>query len=88
MQISSYIIILISLLYADFTEPYYVFVSTGTTKYDGYIIFISRTRSGIFFACFYAHARVMTQSEESGSELQVKILIDSLQVIGVAICDN
>ena len=33
------------------------------TKYDGNIL-ISRARSRIFWACFYEHARVMTQSEE------------------------
>ena len=38
----------------------------------------------LFGAYFYAHAHVMTQSEEPWMNL----VIDSLQVIGVAICGN
>ena len=79
------------------SEPYYVFpyvywFLSKTTKYDG------NTKNSFpehvaefFFACFYAHARVMTQSEEpwrnrAGNHRLKRI--HSLQVIGVSICDN
>ena len=50
------------------SEPFYVipyvyWFFSKITEYDG-TIFIARARSGFFLACFYAYARVMTQSEE------------------------